>query len=300
MIKNLLKKLLLSATLVCAIGASAGISACNIETDHPEVTITVGFNEKTYDLKYTLYRNMYPNTVRHFMELAQNDFYKDVLIHNYTSNDWFTGGYYYDSDSYADASAGGEGAMSEYLESHSTEKSYLDLFDNDKLTYTVFRSKAVAEDALPTLIGEFKNNIGQVIEKGALTASFGSLKMFYYEKTSTEKLTVTPTADQIIPNADYKYNCATSLFMIQVGTSSSYKEDNYCVFGRINNSSDLTNLADAIKDYLKTLNTDTVSANNVTVENDIEFVSEEDRQAEQDFVLPAEPIIIKSVAVTKF
>ena len=302
MFKKLLKKLLLATTLVCATGTVVAASGCNIETAHPEVKITVEFHENTYELEYTLYRNMYPNTVRHFMELTENGYYTDMLIHNYASSDWYSGGYYYDSESYSAATTGGAGAMSDYLEEHSGEQSYMNLFNSGKLTSTVYKfnpTAAVAEDALPTLIGEFSNNINQVIEQGALSASYGSLKMFYYEKTTNEKVTVTPTDDQVIM-ADYKTNCATSLFMIQVTSSSSMGAANYCVFGRLENITVLTDLTEAVREYLKTLTKDTVSANNVSVENDVEIFSEEDRHAEQDFVLPAEPIIIKSVKVTKY
>lgn len=304
MIKKILKKILIAATVVSSAAAVLSASACNIETDHPEIRITVEFNDETYELDYTLCRNMYPNTVRHFIELAENGFYEDIIVHDYktTASDWFTGGYYYDGSAYSEARNAGEGAMSEYLEAHSVETSYLDLFSAGKLTPTVYKyhpTEAVAENALPTLIGEFHDNIKQEIEQGALTAGYGSLKMFYYDKTTNEKVTVTPTSDQVIM-ADYKSNCATSLFMIQVSSTSSYNASGYCVFGRIDDSSKLTALTEAVNDYLKTLSAATVSAENVAVENDIETFSYDDRHAEQDFTLPYEPIIIKSVTVTKF
>lgn len=304
MIKKLFAKLLIAATVVCSAGAMAMASSCSIETDHPEVKISVEFNEKTYELEYTLYRNMYPNTVRHFMELAENNFYKDLIVHDYTSSasDWFTGGYTYDGTAYSDATQAGEGAMSEYLEAHSVETSYLKLIEGKKLTPSVYRyhpTEVSADKALPTLIGEFKENIKQTIEQGSLNASYGSLKMYYYSKTTNEKVSVTPTSDQVIM-ADYKYNCATSLFMIQVGSTSSYKEDKYCVFGRINDSSKLSELTEAVRDYLKTLTNNTVEAKGVAVENEIETFSSDDRHASKDFTLPYEPIIIRSVEITKF
>ena len=301
MIKNLLKKLFLSATVLCTVGAAAAMSACNIETSHPEVKITVEFDSTTYELDYILYRNMYPNTVRHFMELSENGFYDNMVVHNYTSNDWFSGGYYYDADAYSAAASGGTGAMSEYLEDHSAEQSYLKLFDEGKMVSTVYRysgsSSVAADDALPSLIGEFYNNIKQEIKQGSLSASYGSLKMFYYDKTTTEKVSVTPTSDRVVM-ADYKNNSATSLFMMQVGASSSYGKDDYCVFGRLDNTSVLSDLQEAVSEYLR--NSDLVSANNVSVENDIEMFSDADRHLAQDFQLTNAPILIKSVKVTKY
>lgn len=298
MIKSLLKKLFLSATLLCTVGAAAAMSACNIETSHPEVKITIEFDENTYELDYTLYRNMYPNTVRHFMELCGNGFYDNTVVHNYTSNDWFSGGYYYDSATYSAAAAGGTGAMSEYLEAHSCESSYIELFKSGQLTPTVYKAEVKADEALPTLIGEFYNNIKQEIKQGSLSASYGSLKMFYYDKTTTEKVTVTPTDDQVIPNASYKYNCATSIFIMQVGASSSYGKDNYCVFGRLESTTVLSDLQEAVSEYL--VGNDLVSANNVSVENEVETFSETDRYLEQDFQLTSAPILIKSVKITKY
>lgn len=302
MLKNVIKKLAVAATVVCAAGGMAAAAGCNIETKHPEVTVAVSFLDQTYELEYTLYRNMYPNTVRRFTELADKDFYDGMIVHNYTSNDWFSGGYYCDAEAYAAAVSGGEGAMTEYLEGHSAESAFMEKFNGDELTPSVYKfnpDAVSADDALPTLIGEFKNNINQEIKNGALTAGFGVLKMYYYEKTSTEKVSVTPADGRPIM-ADYKNNCATSLFAMQLGTGSGLREDSYCVFGKINNSAKLTELADAVSDYLKTLGTDTVSANGVQVENEVEIFSSADSHLEQDFVLPYEPIIIKSVSVTKW
>lgn len=308
MFKKLLKKIILAATLVCSVGAIAATSGCNIETDHPEVKITVEFHEESYELQYTLYRNMYPNTVRHFIELTNNGFYNNLLVHDYTSSDWYSGGYQYVADEYSTAANGGAGAMTDYLVEHSVETSYLELFTNGKLASTVYRPQtlengeyiAVKENALPTIIGEFYNNIKQEIEQGALTASYGSLKMFYYEKESTGKVLIKPTEDQLIPNAGYASNCATSLFMIQVSSSSTKNASDYCVFGRLNNSSVLTDLTDAVKEYLKTLTTSTVSANNVTVDSEIDKHFGIDEYVSKDFILPSEPIVIRSVKVTKY
>ncbi len=298
------KKLLVAATVVCSAGIAATAAGCNIETDHPGIKISVEFNGETYELDYTLYRNMYPNTVRHFIELTENGLYNNLIVHDYTASasDWFTGGYTYDGTAYTAARDSGEGAMREYLETHSVETSYLELFDADKLTPTVYKynpTEVSAEDALPTLIGEFNDNIKQEIEQGALSASFGALKMFYYDKTSKDKVSVTPTSGQVIM-ADYKSNCATSLFMIQVGATSSYRSNAYCVFGKIDDSAKLTELTEAVSSYLKTLTTQTLSAESVSVENETETFSPDDRRAEKDFSLPYEPIIIKSVKVTKF
>ena len=93
------------ARLIC-VAALAGaavavplMSGCN--TDHPEARITIEYDSVTYVLNYKMYRNMYPQTVKHFIELADNGFYNNTIIHNYQSNssNWYGGGYRYEESS---------------------------------------------------------------------------------------------------------------------------------------------------------------------------------------------------------
>lgn len=310
MFKQLLKKLALAAILVCMVFAVAAASACNAETKHPKVRITVEFNSQKYELNYTLYRNMYPNTVRRFIELADRGYYKDMLVHDYRANDWLSGGYDYVAAEY-DAAAEID-SITEYLQGHSKEQEFLDLFDANKITPTVYKESAydkknnrilVKDSALPTLIGEFYNNINQEIENGALTAELGTLKMFYYEKESTGKVHVDTRNKQkeIIFNADYKTNCATTIFAMQVGSGSEYGESNYCVFGKMDSTSKLIALLDDISDYYDGDDVKSVSAKDVRVDNLVERFSDKDgdKGKEVNFTLSKQPIIIRSVKVTK-
>lgn len=101
-----MKSSVLKKIIICAVSAvtvaftAVSASACSIETDHPEVQITYDFNGESYEVKYTLYRNMYPHTVRHFIELAKENFYDNTIIHDYKTTDWFTGGYEYNEEDY--------------------------------------------------------------------------------------------------------------------------------------------------------------------------------------------------------
>ena len=63
--------------------AAPMLSGCN--TDHPEAKITIEYDGVSYVLEYKMYRNMYPQTVLHFIELADNNFYDNTIIHNYQS-----------------------------------------------------------------------------------------------------------------------------------------------------------------------------------------------------------------------
>ena len=312
MFKKLVKKLAIAATLVCmATAVAATAAACNVETDHPEIMITVEFNSVTYKLEYKLYRNMYPNTVRHFIELTEKGVYNNVLIHDYRSSDWLSGGYEYNAEDYTTAAESeAEGAFVDYLVNHSVEEKYMELFEAGALTPTVYsdskfndkgKQLLVKDSALPTLIGEFANN-NHKIKKGELYAEMGTLKMYYYEKETTNKVHVTPTDDQIMWNYDYKNNCATSIFSMQVGSSSSISASKYCVFGKMESTKALASLINAVSDYYADNDAVSIDVDDVPVDNLVEIFSSEsaDRGTEQDFTLPALPIIIKSVKVTKY
>jgi len=299
-----------SALVVCSVGAAAG---CKPETDHPEVQITYEFNGTSYSVDYKLYRNMYPHTVRHFIELSDEGFYNDTIIHNYQTNDWFTGGYSYNAGDYS-AKVDNASQMTEYFEDYAKESAYSELFAAGKLTPSVYsnvlykdgKEKVDGSTALPTVMGEFYNNINQEIEKGALTADYGCLKMFYYEKESRQRIYVTPTDDQIIL-ADYKSNCATSVFALQTGVSSSLSEVNYTVFAQLKNTETFDKLVAAVKEYIDNNYSGTASnfytANTeARVDNYDNFSdkAENDKGVEVKFNVPKQPIIVKSVKVTKY
>lgn len=293
-----------SALIVCSVGAVAG---CKPETDHPEVRITYEFNGKTYNVDYKLYRNMYPHTVRRFIELTDEGFYDNMIIHDYQTNDWFTGAYSYDKDDYA-SKVGNKEQMAEYfyspaLNGYSKEDAYSQLFAAGKLAVSVYgnvdaEGKVIEDTKLPTVMGEFYNNIHQTIEKGALTADYGCLKMYYYSKESGEankKVYVTPTGDQTIL-ADYKNNCATSVFAVQTGVSSSYTEKNYTVFAQLKDTETFDNLRDAVKNYID----DNHSGSASDFYTAVEEVGVDGNATEVRFNVPKQPITVNSVKVTKY
>lgn len=308
-------KRFISGTLIAGVVAfSAAASACTIETSHPKARITFEFNNKEYVVDYTLYRNMYPQTVRHFIELSREGFYDNMVVHDYGTGDWLTGAYSYNAGQYAQYSSGGD-TMSGYFTDNSKESVYYSLFENGKLTPSVYSNVDFKTDkngnavkvinskyALPVLMGEYTNNINQVILNGALSAEVGCLKMFYYKKETTKKVYVTPTSDQII-QADYKSNCATSVFSVQVG-SSSYSATEYCVFAQADDVDDVTKLSEAVNTYLdETYGTSlTDKTVNATVYVDgMESYSKEDsdKNIERTFKAVKTPVIIKSVKITK-
>lgn len=299
------KKVIISLALAGVAVFAAFASACTIETNHPkaEIVLEIGTGEdvKSVKLRYTLYRNIRPVTVKHFIELADKGFYDNTVIHNYTTSDWYAGGYGYDEDGYS--SAYESETLRNYLDDNCKESAYYEL--SKELTPSVYKNhiyidgkeSVSGDDVLPYLMGEFSNNINQEIGNDVCVDGFGCLKMYYYGKKTTGKVYVTPTKDQII-QADYTKNCATSLFMMQVSNTSAYKASNYSVFALLDNTDDLTKFLDEVDDMLDGLENAQVTVN---VDNLEAFSKDEaDRNIETSFTVPALPLVVKSVKITKY
>ncbi|MGN0812930.1 MAG: peptidylprolyl isomerase [Candidatus Coproplasma sp.] len=272
---------------------------------HPEAEITVSFNEQEYVLKYKLYRNMYPQTVQHFIELSQNGFYDGTIIHNYQSNYLYGGGYNYVVDegtaTYEEAYKDGSSLMLDYYEAASKEKEYATLADpaNGKITPSVYvtidDSKYV--DPLDTLIGEFSSNQHK-IDNGALKQTYGCLTMYYTAKTSdavkNKRVYLDKYGSAFGVQGDYTYNSATSLFRIytyKAQTPSSLS--NYCIFGTLNNTDVLDDLKDAMS--AKSITSKSVTIN---VDNEDRFLGANSNEA--TYSMANTPIIIKTVKITKY
>lgn len=318
-----LKRVLITLVLAAVIVVSAVLSACSVSTKHPRAKILIEFNGVSYELEYTLYRNMYPQTVRHFIELADSGFYNDMIVHDYTSNEWYTGGFDYVEDegsvpATSFSNAYSTPALKEYLLENDKETQYHELFESGKITPSVYKrltydskgKETVAkEDALPTLIGEFRDN-DHNIKEGALTNKLGVLKMFYYDKGNDSdmlKVTIKNWENRLLEH-DYKYNCATSIFTIQCSNSSSLGESKYCVFGQLRNDkarSKFEALLDDIEDYIESNFSGSSSSFTTTVpdyevDNLDSFAAEDGRNVEVNFNITSKPIIIKSVKITKY
>lgn len=288
---------------ICAVALSGAaltlpfITGCS--TDHPEAQITVEYNEITYVLKYKMYRNMYPQTVQHFIELADNDFYTDTLIHNYQSSYWYGGGYDYVEDgalSYTEAYTDGEAGLLDYMEAVSKEREYSILADPElgKITPSVYLDYIDGKYVRPlnTLIGEFSNNQHK-IENGALKGSFGALRMYYSSKSDYKDhvyLDKKGSASGVM--GEYRYNSATSLFSIQTGTSTS-SDSSFCIFATLKNTETLTELRTAV-----TKNVSTKTLSRIYIDNYDQFLGANANEA--SYTLTKLPIIVRSVKITKY
>jgi cyclophilin family peptidyl-prolyl cis-trans isomerase len=157
---------------------------------------------------------------------------------------------------------------------------------------------------LTTLIGEFTNN-KHTIDNGALTGGFGNLRMYYSDKSDddggdTVIYTKKDNNEDKEILAQYKYNSATSLFSIQVGTSTS-SDSSHAIFGVLKDTTVLTDLQTAITDWRDasdyTSSTFTTSTT-INIDDYDEIIGSQVNSA--TYKLTAEPIIIKSVKITKY
>ena len=310
-----IKRAVIGVAIAAAVGVSAAFAGCTIETKHPRAQITVEFNNQQYVLEYTLYRNLFPQTVRHFIELAEAGFYNDTIIHDYTSNDIYGGGYKYDSEAYAGAIDGD--TMDDYLDDgdYFLEDDYYNDYAPD-LTATVFEDGGYSYDedgnmvlnqgdALSTLYGEFEDN-GHIIESGARSSDYGCIKMYYSEKVienPADAHVLVRTGTGKLLTGEYQYNSATSLFAIQVANSTSLSTDSYATFAYLTDDdavATLDSLLDAIDDYI---DEEYNSSSEFTVEVDTETDRFEEVGAQATAVtydVPRLPIIIRSVRITSY
>lgn len=308
------RRAICGVALAAAVGTAAALSGCTIETSHPGAEVTIQFNGETYVLEYTLYRNMYPQTVRHFMELAEAGFYDNTIIHDYTSNDWYGGGYAYGeeySTYYAD------NAMDDYLndEAYYKEDDYMSLFNGGKLTPTVYTGYALDDEgnliadeatAYPTLIGEFSDN-DHTVENGQRGAEFGALKMYYTDKVINniaEAHVFVKTGSGQLLEHDYADNCATSLFALQVSSGTSLTNSKYATFAYLadEQSEDVLNdLLDAIETYIDDEYNGTEDDFVTEVGAEVDRYEEIAEQATSvSYSVTSMPIIIKTVKITKY
>ena len=283
------KRVVSAALALSAVCASvATFSAC--ETAHPEVQITLSFQNQDYTLDYTLYRKVAPATVEHFLTLAENGYYDGLCVHDYDDSKMYTGGY-----SYQDGGANGGLIYKNYYE---VVKSYI--------PQTVWQDQA---KTLPTytLYGEFESNKFSVKNNGHLLESFGSLTMYYTEKEDCEDSVYVQRSDgDGVSTRGYEYNSATSLFYISLGTGTKTNK-NYCTFALLSDdsTSELTALQTAIADYIEDNYGEEEDAaedfvTDVTLEVDADDIFVGGRDNEETYQVPNEPIVVKKVEVKKY
>lgn len=279
---------------ISVFGCAATLTAC--ETSHPEVEMKVEFNGETYTLAYKLYRKVAPQTVEHFLWLADNGYYDGLCVHDYDSeaSRFYTGAY-----SLAEAEDDADGFVyKKYYETIAGYKNYGDFpvsvwMEQDKKTPTY------------TLKGEFKDNNFRV-ESGALKETFGSLTMYYYgidsEEVAEQKVYMIRADGKDPSKCDYQYNYTTSMFYISLSTTTKTNTA-YCTFATLQEDSKsvLEGLQADLNEYIEEHYSDEnpfTENKTVTICEDDPFLGE--HSVAEVFSVPKAPIVIKKVKVTKF
>ena len=289
---KIVKKIVCGAlTLASVLGCATAFSGCT--TSRPEAEIKVSFNGKTYTLEYTLYRKLAPSTVSHFIALAEKGYYNGMMVHDYSAEKMYTGAYEYKSDD-----LDGTNRLNYYKPYFSTVASYI--------PQTVWSSED-GTDPTYTLYGEFSAN-GFKVKSGALRETFGSLTMYYEDKNDCNSVVFCKRSDgkNYYNESEYKYNSTTSLFYISLSASSASNK-NYCTFATLDEDSKATlqSLTDAIADYISDKFGDDEDAdedftNTVIADVCVDDPFVGDENLTEEYEVPVEPIVIKSVKITKY
>ncbi len=279
--RKMMKKAMSMILALAAMVACGGMfTAC--ETNNPEVEMKIEFDGKVYTLEYKLYRELAPATVRHFLKLAENGYYKDLCVHDYDTNSMLTGAYEYDVNE-------GNGGL--------VYKNYYDIVSKyEGFAHTVWLDSEKTNPTY-TLKGEFAANSVK-IESGALKKSFGALTMEYTAKNVADEI-----AEVAVLRAEgdktnfkkYEYNSATSQFSISLSKSET-TDSNHCTFATLqeNSVAELEALIEAINSY----ESDFTSEYTFSIDMDDKVIGDMDNTA--TYNVPEEEIIIRTVKVTKW
>lgn len=284
---------------VLAVAAAMMTTGCT--TDNPEVTITYTFQGRDYAVDYRLSRKTAPKTVQHFIELADAEYYNGMCIHHYDSANLYSGGFYYDKD--AEDKLEEADYLTKVKELESQGKTF---------SQSVFHEEGGERIPLYTVYGEFADN-GVVVDGTSYTKTQGALIMTYTSKGSdTTRVTTLRNdngkqngGDAYQANSLYKYNSATSLFYTFTGSGTGYADQtSECVFGMAKNFSEqlegTNGLLTAIQAYADGLTTDFTETVTWDINTYDYFESIRRGGLTAEYQVPVEPIIIKSVKVTKY
>lgn len=296
MSKNSMKR------FVCGVLALTSMTACVVtstacETKNPTVKMTIAFNGEEYVLDYKLYRELAPTTVKHFLYLAENNYYDGLCVHNYeeAGAKMYTGAYTYNDEK-------------EDNESGLTYKNYYEVVaqyvqNGHAFPASVWMDKE-KEQPTYTLYGEFEENNFEV-ESGSLRQTFGSLTMYYSTKNSDDGVyTQYVSNPEKLATREYKYNSATSQFYISLSNSST-RNDDYCTFAELEEKSEETLKAfqEALEEYIEENYEDEdgdstfTKKYTMTIDEDDKFVGT--KKNTTTFYVPEKQIKIVSVVVTK-
>jgi cyclophilin family peptidyl-prolyl cis-trans isomerase len=291
--------------IACTALAGVSVAACGVmftgcTTSHPEVEMTISFNNVTYTLEYKLYRKIAPATTQHFLELAEQGYYDGMCIHDYTSSRWYTGGYYADEYYTANAASLKDVPVEDPF-GGLVKRSYFASVAKYDLTQYAWTDTSKTT-GLNTVYGEFSAN-GFDVTNGALKQSYGSLTMYYTAKNTNVDVYTQRSDGTGYDFKRYEYNSTTSLFYISLSSSTS-TNSSYCTFATLDEDSEdeLDDLKTAISDYIESEysgeSADFVTEATFLLDSDDPYVADDKEKA--TYAVPNEPIIIKSVKIKSY
>lgn len=306
--KNFMRRV---ATIVAAsaitVGAACMFAGCT--SDQPEVTITYSFNGADYAVTYTLSRRDAPETVQHFIEIADSGFYDGTVVHSFDDNYLYGGGYTIEEGRLVEKDY--FGFVKEYEKEH------------EPFTQTVYKNDE-ARTPLYTVVGEFNNNNrgpngGKNIRhsRGALVMYYPTIDNFRYDVVVERADGGSNNEGDGIDVKSYGYNSATCQFYTFCGDSNTDRDAIYSVFGKAKDyTNEMIPLLNAITEYTDTLPEDDSFTTAYTDEDFpkplylFENVQPDDDDfaalrrsgiTADDFKTPLKkPITIKSVKVIKY
>ncbi len=301
--KKILRRIaVVTVGAVLTAGACGMLAACS--SDHPEVTITYEFKGQEYKVEYVLSRHDAPQTVKHFIELADAGYYdgQNFVVHDFTDDYLMTGGY-----------TVRDGDLEEI--DYFTVVKELEKALGKTFTQSVWETAGTAEKpdkgaGLYTVYGEFSPKF-QVSGGTEYSHTQGALVMYYSNKGSFGEQVTVSRADKGKNNngeplqyETYKLNSATSLFYTQLSTTVPTGHSSYCVFGKIKDYSVLEEgLLAAVAEYKESLSDEESFTQEITETLNLHepFPALQDSKLEATFQTPiAEPIYLRSVKVTKY
>lgn len=288
------------AKLVSVIAAALLVLAMSFafvgcETKHPEISVKISFNEETYELEYKLYRNMYPQTVAHYLELIDMKYFDGTVIHDYRSDRMVGGAYYYDGEDVVD-----DLVAKDYDAATKDENGNVTL---KNLSVWADESKTTAYN---TLYGEFSKNAFEIDNNG-LTNTLGAIGTYYYTPANTsQKVYIQRNGDKEMDTRPYCYNATTSMFYLYTGSSGT--DTAYCTFGVLNGKKyeeKFQELLDAIEAYtLDVLNGGDEEGTEVFTTEETMTIEdgywEESSYEDVSFSIPRAKIVIEQVKVLKY
>ena len=206
MIKTLggkfVKAVAVALAAVCMLGCALMFTGC--ESRYPEITMRISFNGESYELRYKLSRDLYSQTVAHYLELIDLGYFDGTVIHDYQSDRLIGGGY-----TYADMENGDE---VEDLTACDYDAATTDAEGNVTLENVTVWADADRTQATNRLHGETSAN-GFSIESGnGLRNRFGTLGAYTYVGTGEKNIVYyAKSSDNGYGSSEYYKNSFTSM-----------------------------------------------------------------------------------------